>query len=114
MNRMREQEEGYERVGREAFERYLADLVRVSAAEEERQGREIHNNPPRFEVISVKVNGSYPSAGVDIRYRDNRRGEEGSEFFDLYGTPEFFDENGKPKPDADYIAGEMLRLLREE
>jgi hypothetical protein len=113
MNVQREASEAYRRIGRAAFERYLLDLLRRYAAEEERQKREIFHKEPRLEVRSIEMLGEFPRTTYKFVYVHLRRDEERTESFMLYGNPECFDEKGELLVTGDYIAGEMLRLLRE-
>ena len=107
-------EGNYEEISRQAFERYLLDLLRLSAAEEERLYREVRGESPRLEVRNIIQQGQYPEGtSYKFLYYDNRTGAEGSEIMILYENPQFYDQDGKQLVDADYMAGEMLTWLRE-
>lgn len=102
----------HELICRTAYERALLELLRESAAEEERLHREIRGDAPRFEVREVILVGEYPHTAFQFSVYDHVREAERPIPLLLYENPQFYDSKGKRLVDADRIVGDMLMWVR--
>lgn len=105
-------EGNFEAIGREAYERYLLDLMRESAKEEERLRLENRGERRNPEIREIQLTGEYPHTGFRFRTYDRVRDLEQTTTYPLYDNPQFFDENGKRLCSADRIAGDTLMWVR--
>jgi hypothetical protein len=105
-----DQREGYRRIERRAFERYLLELVQGFAAEAERLNREIRGEELNVQVRNVELVGEYPDTALHFQLFDRVRGVERESERRIW-DPDFVNANGRPKSGA-YVAGEILTLVR--
>jgi hypothetical protein len=104
-------EGNFKEIERKAFERYLLDLARLCAAEEERAILEKRGWPLTILILQIDLIGEYPYTAFEIRCR-NRDGEETKPHFMLYQSSEWFDEDGKLLVSAGRIVGDTLMWAR--
>lgn len=91
-----------------AYERYLLDLMRGYAAEQERMDPDL---TPLIREIQL-AGDEYPHPGFMIRTYNPRNGKEQTTMFPLYGNREFYDEAGDRIAETTRIAGDILMWAR--
>ena len=100
----------FREIEREAFERYVLEVVRAVAAEEERLYVEARGEKPRILVRDVDLVRAYPETALRFRITDRGRDIEQQVSYPLWDR-DYEEPGGRMKP-ASYIAGEMLRMVR--
>lgn len=101
----------FKEIERKAFERYLLDLARGWAAEEERLHLENRGKELNVQVLQIDLVGEYPHTAFDIRCRHRANGES-TKHFTIYQTPGWFDGDGKRLVSPERIVGDILMLAR--
>jgi hypothetical protein len=91
-----------------AYERYLLDLVRGYAAEQERMDSDL---TPLIREIQL-AGDEYPHPGFMIRTYNPRNGKEQTKMHLLYENPDFYSEDGERRVETTRIAGDILMLAR--
>lgn len=105
-------EGNFEAIGHEAFERYILDLMRASAAEEERLHLENRGKSLNPEVRDIQLKGEYPDTGFQIKTYDSIRDLEQEQWYFLWGSSEFFDKDMNPLASPERIVGDTLMWAR--
>jgi hypothetical protein len=95
-----------------AFEKFLLELARGYAAEQERLQVESRGKPNNPEIREIQLKGEYPNTGFQIRRYDRVRDLEQEQWYFIWGNPEFFDRNRKPLCSADRMVGDTLMWAR--
>lgn len=105
-------EGNYKVIWGKAFEKYLLELARGYAAEQERLHREIQGKEDNPLIREIQLSGEYPDTGFLIRKYDRVRDLEQEQWYFIWGNPEFFDEDLKPLVSAERIVGDTLMWAR--
>lgn len=102
--------DGYDRIEGEAYERYLLEVVRGWAAEEERLG----GNERRL-IREVRLVGDeYPHWGIEMDTVNPQNGKEGTSKFPFRSDPSLFDaDRPRGRTDGTEIISLMLVHIRE-
>jgi hypothetical protein len=100
----------YDQIEGEAYERYLLEVIRGSAAEEERLG-----NVGRRSIKDVRLVGdAYPHWGFEVDTVNPQNGKEGTSKFSFRGNPSLFDaERPRGRTLGSQIIGDLLMHIRE-
>jgi len=110
MNYEEHHRQGYLEIERRAFERYLLELVRGFAAEEERVHREMEGEEFNVLVRGVELVREYPRTALRFELFERSRGIERQSEYPIWDQ-DYMKANGQMKP-GPYIAGEILRMVR--
>jgi len=103
----------FDAINREAFERYLLDLVRNSAVEEERLYREAKGEDLHILIRDAELQGSYPNTVIRFRRYERARDIEDWTALPIWTDATFFDqETGERRMPPEKIAGDILMLAR--
>ncbi len=100
----------FREIERRAFERYLLEVVREGAIEEERLYRDSRGEDMAILVREVELVRNYPKTALRIRTLDRARDlEQWSEYpiWDL----DYEEPDGRMKP-GNFIAGQILMMAR--
>lgn len=106
----KDQREAFRDIERREFERYVFEVVRQSAAEEERLYRETEGKELTVLVRSVELVREYPETAIQFRTFDRTRGIEQRSQYPIWDE-DYMTADGEMKG-AGYIAGEMLIMAR--
>jgi hypothetical protein len=99
-------------IERKAYERYILDLLKGCAAEEERLQKENRGREFNILIRQIDLVGEYPYVAFDI-HRYHRISDRESVFHaTLYQTPGWFDKDGKRLVDTDQIVADTLISAR--
>jgi len=93
-----------------AFERYVLEVVREGAAEEERIYRELHGEDPRSLVRRAELTREYPRTALRITVYDRGRDLEQASEYPIW-DPDYETSDGRMKR-ASEIAGHILMMAR--
>lgn len=97
-------------IKREAKERYILDLVRCFAAEQERIA-EAKGEPLGTEILEVQLEGEYPNTGLRFRTYDRKRNLLHDTWSPIWSSSTFF-KDGKQEYTSEEIASEILMHRR--
>jgi hypothetical protein len=107
------QEGNYEDIERGAFERYILDLVRGYAAEQERVHRKAKGTDPHILIREAKLEGEYPRTVIRIRRYEPNRDIESWHTELLWEDTTFFDaETGGRLASPGRMASDILMRAR--
>jgi hypothetical protein len=95
-----------------AFEKFLLELARGYAAEEERLYLEHQGKEENPLVREIQLKGEYPKTGFQIKTYDRVRDLEQTNWYFLWGSPEFFDKDLKPLVSPERMVSDTLMLAR--
>ena len=95
-----------------AFERFLLDLARGYAQEQDRLALESHGKLFNPEIREIQLKGEYPSTGFLIRKYDRVRDLEQEQWHLLWGHPEFFDKDLNPLVSPERMVSDTLMWAR--
>jgi hypothetical protein len=102
----------FDDIYRKAFERFLLELARNSAVEEERLSLERTGRLPSILVKEVQLKGEYPDTAFQITLYDRIRDLGYEDWQPIWRHPEFFDESMKPLCEPQDIVSETLMWAR--
>jgi hypothetical protein len=100
----------YDQIEGEAYERYLVEVIRGWAAEEERLGA-----VGRRVIRGARLIGdAYPHWGIEIDTEDPGNGEMATSKFNFRGDPSLFDaERPRGKSEGTEIISDLLMRIFE-
>ena len=105
-------EGNYEAINRAVFERYLLDLARESAAEEERLHRELQGEELNIQVRDIQLVGEYPDTRLKIKTYDRRRNREFTSSDPIWDLPEYSEKKGDKPRNPERMIGDILMWAR--
>ena len=105
-------EGNYEAIEHRAFENYLLELVREVAKEQERLYREAEGEEMPVRIEEVKLAGTYPSTGVQLRRAEGPAVREPWVSHSIWENPVFFDEQRRPRTEPIDMATDILTWAR--